>query len=142
VTHDDLARLHAAAFRVDRPWRAEEFSGLLDNRFTALVTHPHGFALIRTLAGESELLTLAVDPAHHREGIALSLLTQWMERLKGHASRAYLEVASDNYAAIALYQKCGFEPHSTRKAYYMRKNAPPADALLMERALTYGQMPD
>lgn len=130
-----------AAFQVDRPWTADEFSGLLENRFTALLTHADGFALIRTLAQESELLTLAVDPAHHRQGIAFSLLTQWMDAAKSSASRAFLEVAADNAGAIALYHRFGFEICGTRKAYYMRKNAPPADALLMERALTHGQMP-
>ncbi|MDF1729040.1 MAG: ribosomal-protein-alanine acetyltransferase, partial [Sulfitobacter sp.] len=65
----DLARLHAAAFTRERPWAAAEFAALLENRHTALLTRPHGFALTRTVAGESELLTLAVDPAHQRQGI-------------------------------------------------------------------------
>ncbi len=96
MNSDALAALHQAAFTIDRPWSAPEFTELLDNSFTSLISHPHGFALIRTLAGETELLTLAVDPAHQRQGIAQRLLTQWLKDAQSRAERAFLEVAADN----------------------------------------------
>jgi ribosomal-protein-alanine N-acetyltransferase len=140
VTPDQLAALHAAAFRVDRPWSAEEFASLLDNRFSLLIPHPHGFALIRTILDESELLTLAVDPLYRRQGIALSLLESWLYSLETLHSRAFLEVAADNVGAIALYHRFGFTTRSTRTAYYTRQTSDPVDALLMERAVTRSQM--
>lgn len=130
MTPDALATIHRAAFTTDRPWSATEFSNLLDNRFTELITDPNGFAVTRTIAGETELLTLAVDPAFQRQGIARRLLSNWLNRA---TARAFLEVAADNAPAIALYNELGFCVISTRKAYYMRKNTKPADAIVMQR---------
>lgn len=142
MTPQTLAGLHEAAFTVDRSWSASEFEGLVANPFTFVIGQAHGFALIRTLAGETELLTLAVDPAHHRQGIAKSLLTRWLDNTQSDAKRAFLEVAADNMAAMALYEGLGFEISATRGAYYTRNTARPVDALMMQRRLTHGQMPD
>jgi ribosomal-protein-alanine N-acetyltransferase len=136
VTPERLACLHNAAFTSDRSWSADEFSELLDARFTTLIHGEHGFAFTRTLAGETELLTLAVDPAHQRRGIARCLLNRWLNQAAPLAEMAFLEVAADNVAAISLYRQHGFETAATRKAYYSRKNAQPMDACIMRRALT------
>jgi ribosomal-protein-alanine N-acetyltransferase len=50
--------------------------------------------------------------------------------------RIYLEVASDNAAALRLYTKSGFTQTGLRKGYYARTGHPPADAVTMARTLT------
>jgi ribosomal-protein-alanine N-acetyltransferase len=140
MTPEALAQLHRAAFTRERPWQAAEFAELLKSPFTALLSAPHGFALIRTIAGESELLTLAVDPSQQRRGIARALLRDWLDGLAASgASRAFLEVAADNDPALALYRALGFEICGIRRGYYQRAQAPAADALLMARDVTLGQ---
>jgi len=138
VTADQMAQIHAAAFVQERGWTADEFTQLLGQKFIHPFTTEGGFALTRTLAGESELLTLAVNPAFQRRGIARRLLAAWLEADKPEAEIAFLEVAADNHAAIALYRSTGFTRRGLRKAYYMRNNAPPVDAVLMSQALTQG----
>ncbi|MDF1728860.1 MAG: ribosomal-protein-alanine acetyltransferase, partial [Sulfitobacter sp.] len=63
----------------------------------------------------------------------------WLGALAGLADRAYLEVAADNDPARRLYLSTGFAVEATRPAYYRRTDGPPADAMLMTRAVTLGQ---
>lgn len=138
MTPSEMAAIHAAAFITERGWSAQEFTDLLAQPYTAAFTAPGGFALTRTLAGESELLTLAVDPRHQRRGIARALLTAWLDAVQAKADTAFLEVAADNLAALTLYEQQGFTRSGLRKAYYRRQGGPSVDAVLMIRLLTQG----
>ena len=134
-----MAEIHARAFAQDRGWSMDEFATLLAQPHTHAFTHLQaGFALTRTLAGESELLTLAVDEAHRRKGIASALLRDWLTATLPDADTAFLEVAADNTAALALYRSAGFLRSGLRKAYYTRPDSRAVDAVLMTRALTRG----
>jgi len=75
-----------------------------------------GFLVSRqTAPGEREILNLAVDPAHRRQGIARRLLQAEFERAQG---AWYLEVRGSNIAAIELYKSTGFEIAGRRPGYY------------------------
>lgn len=92
---------------------------------------PVGFVLARTAADESEILTLAVDPAAQRQGWGRRLMDASFAHARTEgAEKMFLEVAADNEAAIALYQSLGFEEVATRKDYYRRKSTL-MDALVM-----------
>ncbi len=58
-----LARIHGESFTVPRPWTAVEIAGLLATPGAFLIEAPDGFLIGRALAGEAELLTLAVAPS-------------------------------------------------------------------------------
>lgn len=139
MTPEALARLHAEAFVIDRPWTAREFAELLRSPHVEAILVAGGFALTRTLAGESELLTLAVVPHRQRSGIAGTLMRSWLNGLVGRAETAFLEVAADNAAARALYDRFEFEVIATRAGYYTREQAPNVDALIMRRRLPSGK---
>ena len=110
-----MARLHAAAFTQSRSWSADEFASLLSSPLCFSVGNTKCFALIRVVAGEAELLTIATHPDYLRQGLAVQCMKMWQEqaRLRG-AAKAFLEVAADNAPARALYVKCGFEDCGTR----------------------------
>jgi ribosomal-protein-alanine acetyltransferase len=75
-----------------------------------------GFLVCRTLAAdEAEVLSLVVDPAVRRRGIARRLLR---EALDGRPGTWYLEVRESNHPARKLYRKLGFEDISLRPNYY------------------------
>lgn len=126
-----LAGLHAAAF--DKPWSAGEIAALMATPGVfALTVDLKGFILCRSIAGEAEILTLAVDPAARRAGAGRALV----EAAAGLAAQCgaeslFLEVAADNTAALALYSATGFQRVGLRKGYY----ASGADAVVMRRAL-------
>ncbi len=135
-----LARLHAAAFPDGGAWGAEAFTALLSAPGArALLAGAEGaaegFIAFRTAADEGEVLTLAVVPAARRRGRGAALLAAALEAMAAAgARRAFLEVAADNAAAIALYEGGGFARSGLRRRYYARPGGR-ADALVMTRRL-------
>lgn len=137
MTPESLAVLHARAFNHLRPWSAAEFSSLLQSPHVFLCAGQHAFALGRAVADEAELLTLATDPHHLRNGHATACLKAFeAQALTRGASRAFLEVDSENKNALWLYQKAGFETATRRKHYYRLSDGRHADAVIMVKALT------
>jgi len=136
---DALASLHALACAAagERPWGRDEFARLLAAPGTlALLLPGEGFVLARAVAGEAEILTLAVAPACQRQGRGGRLLDATIGALAARGARALmLEVAADNTAALALYAGRGFRPGGRRPAYYARAQGPAVDAVLLARAL-------
>jgi ribosomal-protein-alanine N-acetyltransferase len=134
-----LAALHAEAF--DAPWNAAAFAALLDQPGVFGVREAGGFILCRTVLDEAEILTLAVRPDARRAGLA-SRLVEAAAGLaaRGGAERLFLEVAEDNAAARALYDRLGFIQTGRRRGYYARAAGRPSDALLLALNLT-GRLP-
>lgn len=136
MTPQDMAATHAAAFTQSRPWSAAEFTALLDSPLVFVIGDPRCFALIRVVADEAELLTIATHPDHQRQGLARSLMRDWqVQAATRGAASAFLEVAADNASALALYLGEGFAEMGRRKGYYPRKGQPAVDAILLSRAL-------
>ncbi len=125
-----LADLHAAAFPA--PWDAAAFEALLDQSGVLAIEGPEGFILIRTVADEAEILTLAVDPVARRRGLGARLVRDGtVAAAAAGAARLFLEVADDNPAALALYARAGFLEAGRRPGYYARPDGPPRDALIL-----------
>jgi ribosomal-protein-alanine N-acetyltransferase len=133
-----LAEVHASAF--DAPWSAVDILRFAEDPggFALAVDEADsvaGFVLCRVLAGEAEILTLAVRPADRRRGIARTLVDAAVALASQTASAMFLEVADDNRAAVALYAQAGFSPVGRRAGYYARPGAPAVDAIVMRRTL-------
>jgi ribosomal-protein-alanine N-acetyltransferase len=94
------------------------------------------FILCRAVAGEAEVLTLAVAPASRRAGLGRTLVEAAMglAALAG-ADTCFLEV--DNTPALNLYQTTGFEAAGLRPHYYRRPDGD-IDAVVMRRDLNSG----
>lgn len=132
----DMAATHAAAFTEARPWTAAEFSNLLGQKFCHALGDANCFSLIRVIADEAELLTIATHPDAQRQGLAYACMNEWQQTAAAlGAVRGFLEVAADNHPARALYSACGFEPCGLRTGYYARFDGKPVDAILMAREL-------
>jgi [ribosomal protein S18]-alanine N-acetyltransferase len=137
---DAVAKLHAASFY--RGWPRQDIeSYLLDSDTPTLVAcdpkrKVAGFAMLRLLGDDVELMTIAVEPKYRGKGVGAALLRACFEDLLMTPSkRMVLEVAADNPAAIRLYEKLGFRRMSERQGYYARPDGQPATALVMARPL-------
>jgi ribosomal-protein-alanine N-acetyltransferase len=133
-----LAQVHASAF--DAPWSAADILRFAeDPGGFALAAETEagmtGFILCRVLAGEAEILTLAVRPEHRRRGVARDLVEAAAALAGLTAAALFLEVADDNAAGLALYAGTGFARVGRRAGYYARSGAPAVDAIIMRRAL-------
>jgi ribosomal-protein-alanine N-acetyltransferase len=125
-----LGRLHAAAF--DTPWDAAAFADLLKQTGVVAVESADGFILMRAVADEAEVLTLAVRPAARGRGEGARLLARGVAAARAAgAGRVFLEVADDNVAALALYRRAGFVEAGRRPRYYARADGARRDALLL-----------
>jgi ribosomal-protein-alanine N-acetyltransferase len=132
MTFDDMARLHHACFGDLRPWSAAELADVLQNPHSFALTQSHGFLIGRAVAGEAEIITLAVDPAARRQGIGRVLVRDFLTQARlQRADSAFLEVAANNVAAIALYHACGFTQTGLRRGYYHPARGLPLDALVL-----------
>jgi len=135
---DALAAVHGLAFQPG--WSAEEIADLGSGPgvFGLIVEDPGpiGMILCRAVAGEAEILTLAVDPAGRRQGVGRALVeaAAGLAAAQG-AEEMFLEVAVDNAAALALYEAAGFTRAGRRPGYYARTDGPAVDAVVMRREL-------
>ncbi len=139
MTPARMAAIHAAAFAgKGQVWTEAEIAELRAMATTDFVaTGNEGFVLLRIIPPEAEILTLAVDPAAQRRGLGAILVDVAAALVAGRGVETlFLEVAEDNTAARALYQKTGFTETGRRKGYYPRPEAPAADALVLSRGLS------
>jgi ribosomal-protein-alanine N-acetyltransferase len=130
-----LAAIHATGFHA--PWSADDFALFLRQpgmmAWAAGVEDATGFILVRHVADEAEVVTIAVTPATRQHGIGRALVAHALDVLRARGvATVYLEVATNNVAAIALYRRVGFKASATRRNYYKESPDPAArDATLM-----------
>jgi ribosomal-protein-alanine N-acetyltransferase len=92
-----------------------------------------GFALARAVAGEAELLLLAVGQEVRRRGVGGALLARFISVAKRRgATRLHLEVRDGN-PALDLYRSAGFEEVGRRRSYYHGQGGQVYDALTLAR---------
>ncbi len=132
-----MAALHAQCFALPPPWTAAAFASALTQPANFVLLESESFLIGRAVAGEAEVMTLAVAPQARRRGMASRLMVRFVyqARLRG-AEEAFLEVAEGNTAAIALYTRFGFTPAGRRRGYYHGPDGRVVDAIVMRRLLT------
>ena len=133
MTPAALAATHALCFSTPRPWTEAEFADLLDSPHVTLLGDTRAFLLVRTVLDESEILTLATHPEHRRKGLAAALLDAFHA---GRTGRVFLEVATNNQAAQALYAQAGYTPQGQRVGYYRTPDGQKINALILAKTLS------
>jgi ribosomal-protein-alanine N-acetyltransferase len=137
-----LSALHAACF--DTSWSAAEMSKLLTMPGTRAVIAttdgddtPLAFAMVRTAAGESEVITLGVVPAWRRRGIGRVVLDHCQDlAARDGARRMFLEVAEGNRSALALYEAADYAAVGHRPDYYRNRDGGRESARILARDLS------
>jgi ribosomal-protein-alanine N-acetyltransferase len=140
LTHADVARcaeLEVQLFDGDDPWPATAFLHEMASRHNHYVAARAGDKLVGyggiarlglLPPHEYEVHTIGVDPAYQGQGIGRQLLAALLDVAAGGV--VYLEVRTDNAAALALYRSAGFVEVGLRKRYYRMSGA---DAYTMRR---------
>jgi ribosomal-protein-alanine N-acetyltransferase len=131
-----MAKLHAAAFPAPDAWSESALRDLVQMP-TALAygvwtgEELAAMFLIQYTGPELEILTIATDPTHRRQGLARRLLRHAERELR--PAKSMLDVAADNSGAIAFYESLGFFAEGRRKGYYKRLEGDRVDAILMTK---------
>lgn len=134
--------LMAAAFdpRYGEAWTRNQCMGVLAMPGVRLTLasvddRPAGFAMVRSVADEAELLLLAVDPACRRRGVATALLRAVVAEAQATGiADLHLEVRAGN-TAVKLYTAQGFAKVGERRGYYRGKTGQVFDAHTYRRAV-------
>lgn len=117
------------------PWTTSMVEDLLNNDydFTWLAEvdgEVAGYCNFRVIAGEGELMRIAVLPEKRRLGVAKKLMDTLFAKADAEDIRPItLEVREHNEKAIALYTSYGFKIIGIRKNYYHK---PEENAYIMQ----------
>ena len=138
----DLARcaeLERILFGGDDPWSERTFRAELDagNHYLGAYVDTVGLVGYAGMsvvgAGrnrEANVHTIGVDPAWQRQGVGRALLNALLAKADEAHAPVFLEVRTDNTAAIGLYEAHGFHRIGLRRRYYQPSGA---DAYTMAR---------
>ena len=130
----EIAQLEKLCF--SDPWSEKSVASELENKLSYWLVAVEdgtvaGYIGSQTVCGETDMMNVAVHPAHRRKGIAEALILELVEALKAMESHCLtLEVRASNVPAIALYEKLGFSEIGRRKNYYRN---PKEDALILRK---------
>ncbi|MBE7718840.1 ribosomal protein S18-alanine N-acetyltransferase [Lacrimispora indolis] len=106
------------------PWSLESIKeGLESSLDTWLVQEEGGdllgYCVFRIIAGEGELLRIAVLPEYRGRGLSKKLMDQLVEYSREKEAKSLsLEVRESNKKARNLYRSYGFKEETIRKNYY------------------------
>ncbi len=135
------AELEAEIFVGDSPWSAQSFAAELatpTNLYLGLVDARDkvwAYAGLAKLGPDSdpeyEIRNIAVSPRLRRQGLGKLLMDHLMAVVEEQPGPIFLEVRTDNVAAITMYEAYGFRKLGIRRNYYQESGA---DAYTMECA--------
>ena len=137
---DEVMKVMSDSFdrRYGEAWTAPQCAGLLPMPGVWLMLARDadgaiGFSLSRLVAGEAELLLLAVRGCAQGRGVGKLLLRRFIEDASRRgAERLHLEVREGNHA-VKLYEEFGFALVGRRRNYYSGPDAHTYDALTMAK---------
>ena len=119
-------------------WTAHDYANFPNVGMTAWVAEVEaiiaGFLVARRIAGELEILNLAVRPDARRRGIGNALIQfafAWGKQID--AKNAYLEVRASNLIALEFYKRHQFQETGRRPLYYSN---PVEDALVLTASIS------
>lgn len=114
-------------------WSVAEFEKELQNPLARVLVCVEdqtvlGFVQLRHIAGEGQLLNIAVAEQAKHQGVGRCLITGMQTLAKQEQiEQVVLEVRSQNSSALAFYEALGFERIGKRRGFYQH---PVDDALL------------
>jgi ribosomal-protein-alanine N-acetyltransferase len=145
VAGDLTAVLEVERASFPLPWSEAQFREEMAQAVARLFVAEDGGGVVATattrwVAGELQVLNVAVAPWARRRGVAAALVAEVARRAArdGGCTAAFLEVRRGNQAALALYRSLGFRESGLRRGYYEPDGE---DAVLMEAPLGPGGLP-
>ena len=131
---DAIAEMEERCF--SDPWKKSDLANVVKYPFYQSFLAEEGgqvcgYGCMIVMFETAEVANIAVDIPHRGRGIGERILTAMHTQAKAQgAEESLLEVRVSNQAAIALYEKTGYERYGIRDNYYGNE-----DALLMRKTL-------
>ena len=116
-------------------WNKDFFYNLFSKKNIVFISTNNpieGYLIARKVLDEYEVLSLASDINKRRKGVGTMLFKKLINiAVKNKVKRILLEVSENNYAALCLYKKLGFQKINSRRNYY-NEGYKFSDAYIME----------
>ena len=106
------------------PWSLETWQRELQNPIAVWIVEEVereivGYAGIWNVAGEAQVMRVAVRKALRNQGLGLLLTQELIQKAReADAEAVTLEVRESNIAAQKVYERCGFVSQGVRPHYY------------------------
>ena len=110
------------------PWTRGNFFDVLSQGYVCRVYDDdgggiRGYAVLRLVLDEAELLNIGVAALQQRKGLGRAMLCEMLDGAREkNIRRVFLEVRASNSAALALYRSTGFGEIGVRRGYYQNAN--------------------
>ena len=110
------------------PWTCGNFIDVLSQGYVCRVDDDdgggiRGYAVLRLVLDEAELLNIGVAALQQRKGLGRAMLRAMLDGAREkNIRRVFLEVRASNSAALALYRSTGFGEIGVRRGYYQNAN--------------------
>lgn len=131
---DQVMEIERENFSV--PWTENGFFSFLIRQDTLFLAAEDekgiaGYCGIVMVPDEGDITNVSVAGSRRRQGVGTRLVEELIRRAgEAGVKKFYLEVRESNQAAIALYEKLGFQRDGIRRDYYQD---PLENAVLMSR---------
>ena len=152
IAHDDVDRIMAVMLAAFDPYYGEAWTRaqvenalMLGSCRYLLIDHDGrvptegqpaaGFALLRAVLDEEELLLFAIRPEFRRRGLGKQLLDFVLASAKAAGTRRMLLEMRRGNDAGRLYEAAGFLPIGVRPNYYRHADGKRADAITFAREI-------
>lgn len=136
-TIDDIESIYALGNQITSNFsKTNPLLEIYQNPYTKILVYEKekkviAFLMYTELEDVADILDIIVEEKFRHQNIASCLLDSMISELKETVKLLTLEVSVKNTAAIAFYQKFGFEVVNVREKYYQNGE----DAYLMGRRL-------
>ena len=106
------------------PWSRDAWQRELQNKIAIWIVEEQeqdivGYAGIWVVAGEAQVMRVAVRKALRNQGLGLALTRALIQKAwEAGAEAVTLEVRESNAAAQKVYERCGFVSEGVRPNYY------------------------
>lgn len=133
LTESDVkAIIEIAKLSFPKVWKESEFAYFLNHDCglccgAFVETQLIGYFIGLFVRGELDVVSIATDPRRRRTKIAQSLFEYVWQKYE--VVEGFLEVDTENHAALKLYEKIGFQKYGVRRKYYEGVR----DAVLMKK---------
>ena len=109
------------------PWTRGNFVDVLSHGYECRVDENgggiRGYAVLRPVLDEAELLNIGVSALQQRKGLGRAMVREMLDVAREkNIRRVFLEVRASNVAALALYRSSGFGEIGVRRGYYQNAN--------------------
>lgn len=142
--YDDIMVIMHRSFdpQYGEAWNIDQLKSMLSMPYIHLwiasgeACDPIGFAIVRTLHDESEVMLIAVLPDFQGQSVGRAILDNIIVHSKAmDVKHLFLEVRANN-RALKFYQECGFFKTGLRKDYYKGNENTHYDALTLAMSVT------